>query len=203
MFKRFKKGVLAGTLFTAALNLNACAYGTPTDSSSQSSEVNTANSSQVQDSELSSQETTTTAAATTTTAKTEDSSFDPDDNQNVDVYGPPEDFEPDDPDSSSQGDDSSSDYEPDDNMNECVYGPPEWFDDSSQETTTTTTAKPKKTTTTTTAEKKKKKTTTTTAAATTTTTAKPAEDSDYDPEDNMNVCVYGPPEWFDGSSEDK
>lgn len=110
MFKKLKKGLLAGTIFSTAANMNACVYGPPPNSdlpADQSSVIQT--------------------------TPAEDDSFRPEDNQNVDVYGPPEWF-----DNSSENADDSSDeeeapdpdeggeeFKPEDNMNVCVYGPPE------------------------------------------------------------------------------
>ena len=53
------------------------------------------------------------AAAISATMLTGCNWFNPENNEPVAVYGPPEDFE---------------DYRPEDNEPECVYGPPEWFE---------------------------------------------------------------------------
>ena len=100
MFKKLKKGLLAGTIFSAAANLNACVYGPPPNSSAIVPEKNTI----------------------TTTQPEQTEEFDPSDNQNADVYGPPEMFntEPDEP-------EVTEEFDPDDNMNAAVYGPPEMF----------------------------------------------------------------------------
>ncbi len=102
MFKKLKKGLLAGTIFSAAANLNACVYGPPPDSSAIVPEKNT--------------------ITTTQPKQTENEEYDPSDNQNADVYGPPEMFnsEPEEP-------EVTEEYDPDDNMNAAVYGPPEMF----------------------------------------------------------------------------
>lgn len=201
MFRRFKKGLAAGTIFTVVSNMHACTYGPPPESMAPSSDIKVYDTSQNDSSEVNDDTTTTsettTTTTTTTTTKASDPSFDPDDNLNVDVYGPPEDFEP----KETEATQPNDDYDPDINLNECVYGPPEWFDDSSKDDVTTTTTK--KATTTTAETKRKKKTTTVTTAkkATTTTTAQVTKEFDVD--ENMNVCVYGPPEWFDDSSGGK
>ncbi|WP_028511096.1 hypothetical protein [Ruminococcus sp. NK3A76] len=146
MFRRFKKGVIAGTIFTAMSNMHACTYGPPPDSVAPSSEIKVYDNSQNESSEITTDETTTTTTTTTTAAKktTTETEFDPNDNLNEDVYGPPEWF-----DDSSEEEPAETtaakpkttttakttkdtDYDPDDNFNECVYGPPEWFDDSSE-----------------------------------------------------------------------
>ncbi len=102
MFKKLKKGLLAGTIFSAAANLNGCVYGPPPDSSAIVPEKNT--------------------ITTTQPKQTENEEYDPSDNQNADVYGPPEMFnsEPEEP-------EVTEEYDPDDNMNAAVYGPPEMF----------------------------------------------------------------------------
>ena len=122
MFKKLKKGLLAGTIFSTAANMNACVYGPPPDST-QSSVIKT-------DPAMSQVETSKAAddTTTTTTAKTDD--FDPSENQNEDVYGPPEWFggEPDEPEESDDDTAQSgerTDSDSSGNENASVYGQPE------------------------------------------------------------------------------
>ncbi len=76
--------IIAGVVATTAicLNVNGCVYGPPEPRETTGSDTDA-----------------TTASETT---------FDPDDNQNADVYGPPEDME----------------FEPSSNEQATVYGPP-------------------------------------------------------------------------------
>jgi hypothetical protein len=76
--------IIAGVVATTAicLNVNGCVYGPPEPRETTGSDTDA-----------------TTASETT---------FDPDDNQNADVYGPPEDME----------------FEPSSNEPATVYGPP-------------------------------------------------------------------------------
>lgn len=77
--------IIAGVVATTAicLNVNGCVYGPPEPRETTGSDTDA-----------------TTASETT---------FDPDDNQNADVYGPPEDME----------------FDPSENEGRTVYGPPE------------------------------------------------------------------------------
>ena len=56
--------------------------------------------------------------------------YDPADNMEEDVYGPPEMFYDD---STRPDDDEIEIFVPDDNMEVTVYGPPEMMDDSTRE----------------------------------------------------------------------
>ncbi|MBR1750186.1 MAG: hypothetical protein IJ740_04755 [Ruminococcus sp.] len=126
MFKKLKKGILAGTIFSAAANMHACVYGPPPDSVDNSIVKSDQGSSQKD-----MKQTTTTA----TSAK--ETEFDPSENQNEDVYGPPEMFglyggDDDDPSSEEEPIDESDtkpEFDPSENENAAVYGPPEWFED--------------------------------------------------------------------------
>jgi hypothetical protein len=115
MFKKIKKILTVGTVFTAAANLNACAYGPPPDSIRPD------------------KNTDTTTVKTTEYDPSENENpavygppeyFDPSSNQNGDVYGPPEDFGFSEP---------EEDFDPSLNENRCVYGPPEMMVGSEDE----------------------------------------------------------------------
>ena len=85
MFKKLKKGLLAGTIFSTAANMHACVYGPPPSSYDAESNENAVlygppEEIQTYDDSDSSKE------STTTTTKQQDS-YDPKDNQNEDVYG--------------------------------------------------------------------------------------------------------------------
>lgn len=90
-----------------------------------------------------------------------DDDYDPDGNENAAVYGPPEWFtdEEDAEEETETEDERQSEedenYEPGDNINEPVYGPPELFENDSE-----------------------------------------PNDDGYDPEENIPEEVYGPPEIF-------
>ena len=104
MFKKLKKGLLAGTIFSTAANMHACVYGPPPSSLNPSSDITTYDDS--------------------SSKNAPEDTFEPSDNQNEDVYGPPEYFDP------SLSEDEPEVDEPDDfdpSMNEIpsVYGPPE------------------------------------------------------------------------------
>ena len=116
MFKKLKKLILGGTIFSTAANMHACVYGPPESLGlNQSSDIKTYDDSQNE------------RQTTVTTTNTE---FRPEDNENEDVYGPPEYFgaepeEPDDPEEESSAPEDS--FDPEENLNVCVYGPPEMF----------------------------------------------------------------------------
>lgn len=108
MFKKLKKGLLAGTIFSAAANMNGCVYGPPPESIEPSSEIQTSKFSTPSESET----------------------FNPELNENEEVYGPPEWFEgkrEEEPEEDTSTAEESS-FNPDENINACVYGPPEWFE---------------------------------------------------------------------------
>lgn len=118
MFKKLKKLILGGTIFSTAANMHACVYGPPESLGlNQSSDIKTYDDSQNEK-----------PSATTTTTR-----FKPEDNENEDVYGPPEFFgaEPEEPDDPEEPEEESSapvdSFDPEDNLNVCVYGPPEMF----------------------------------------------------------------------------
>lgn len=125
MFKKLKKGILAGTIFSTAANMNACVYGPPPES---------VHSDVIKTDRVGTQEETSKAVDdTTTTTTAKETDFDPSENQNEDVYGPPEWFggEPDEPEESDDTAQSEQrqEFDPSGNENACVYGPPEWFED--------------------------------------------------------------------------
>ena len=75
-------------------NMHACTYGPPPDSVAPSSEIKVYDTSQNESSEITTDETTTTTTTTTASKKTTtETEFDPNDNLNEDVYGPPEWFD--------------------------------------------------------------------------------------------------------------
>ncbi len=91
-----KKAVVAAAVFAAAMNLSACAYGPPPES------------------DFPDHSSDTPAA--------ESNDFDPADNVNYDVYGPPGwEWE----DETTEESDIGESFDPADNYNEVVYGPPE------------------------------------------------------------------------------
>lgn len=94
-----KKGVLAGTIFTAALNFNACAYGPPggmympEDTTSEHTNL----SEEVESSEMTSadsgeKEENEESGESIESSFLQDSDFDPSRNFEATVYGPPEVF---------------------------------------------------------------------------------------------------------------
>lgn len=121
-------------------------------------------------------------------------SYDPSENTEPTVYDPPEDFE---------------DYEPSQNTEPCVYGPPEDFGETEETEPEFSETEPEETELT--EETTLAETTTaviTTTAAVTTVAAELPETSvsteeitniepEFSAEENMELCVYGPPEWFD------
>lgn len=138
--------------------------------------------------------------------------YDPSENIEADVYGPPEYFE---------------DYEPAQNTEPCVYGPPEAFEEETQPEFSETEYEETELTEETTAAETTAAVITTTAAVTTVVTELPETSlsteeitdtepiyiasenievnvygppewfKDYDPSENIEVDVYGPPEWFE------
>ena len=89
MFKKLKKGLLAGTIFSAAANLNACVYGPPPNSSAIVPEKNTITTTQPEQTEEFDPSDNQNAEPDEPEVTEE---FDPDDNMNAAVYGPPEIF---------------------------------------------------------------------------------------------------------------
>lgn len=110
--KRFKLSGLAAAVFAAAVNLNGCVYGPPPESGAGDG-VQTADPAQT--TAVSSEEEQET---TSRTLKYQDS-YDPADNDNEEVYGPPEYF--------GYVSEPEEEFDPEKNMIECVYGPPEDF----------------------------------------------------------------------------
>lgn len=119
--KRFKKKVIFSAAASAALTVSmsgcitGCVYGPPP--------VDPANSE---------------SSSAAVESDTSDNRYDPSDNMNEDVYGPPEWFGVSDGEPSDEEEDidapeiESSDeeisFDPEDNSMACVYGPPEMFD---------------------------------------------------------------------------
>ena len=116
------------------------------------------------------------------------------------VYGPP--FEDSTSTSSSSAETTpEEDFFPEENIGECVYGPPEWF--GIEEETETTPEQPNEA-----AETEEKREETETAPSSAETALPPeteqetvaqSEDPEieFDPAENIEECVYGPPEWFE------
>ncbi len=134
------------------------------------------------------------------------------------VYGPP--FEDSTSTSSSSAETTpEEDFFPEENIGECVYGPPEWFgieeetETAPAETITESeTTLPPETETTEqsseAAETEERREETETAPSSVETTLPPeteqetvpqSEDPEieFDPAENIEECVYGPPEWFE------
>ena len=104
-----RKLTAAAAAFIAAANFNGCAYGPPPESEYDyvrpDSGITTGENSGEQQTE------------TVTLEDGLEDSFEPSENYNEDVYGPPvEDIET-----------EEDDYDPAENENEAVYGPPEDF----------------------------------------------------------------------------
>ena len=120
-------------------------------------------------------------------------SYDPSENAEPTVYGLPDDFE-------------DEDYEPAQNTEPCVYGPPEAFEEETQPEVSETEYEETELTEETTAAETTAAVITTTAAVTTVVTELPEtslsteEITDTEPiyiaSENIEVNVYGPPEWF-------
>ncbi len=134
------------------------------------------------------------------------------------VYGPP--FEDSTSTSSSSAETTpEEDFFPEENIGECVYGPPEWFgieeetETAPAETITESeTTLPPETETTEqsseAAETEERREETETAPSSVETSLPPeteqetvpqSEDPEieFDPAENIEECVYGPPEWFE------
>ena len=99
---------------------------------------------------------------------------------------------------------------PEENIGECVYGPPEWF--GIEEETSAEETEPERSAETEGSQEETAPAETTTeseTSASTDETALPPESEsetepqtddseiEFDPEENIDVCVYGPPEWFE------
>lgn len=135
------------------------------------------------------------------------------------VYGPP--FEDSANTSSSSPETvSEEDFNPEKNIEECVYGPPEWFDVEEETETTPEEAEPETSeqpseaaeteesreetetepTETATESEISPSTDETTLPPETETETEPQSEEpeiEFDPAENIDECVYGPPEWFE------
>lgn len=114
--------------------------------------------------------------------------YDPSENLNADVYGPPEYFETESSEQEIESNypDNFAPYVPEENVAPTVYGPPEYFETADGENTGSETAESAETDT---AETEILYETTIAESAV-------SEETLYDPEENINEDVYGPPEYF-------
>ncbi|MBQ8827163.1 MAG: DUF805 domain-containing protein [Oscillospiraceae bacterium] len=113
--------------------------------------------------------------------------YDPSENLNADVYGPPEYFETTVSEENSQDGypDDFAPYIPEENISVAVYGPPQFEDNPPAESEETAISTEE------TAEEPEVLYETTIAESAV------SEETLYDPEENINEDVYGPPEYFD------
>lgn len=93
--KRFKKVLIATAAFSAALNLNACAYGPPANFDPSNNVNGSVYGPPVAYTQSTPDTPSRVDTQTDTNIDTDTEEFDPSDNLNVCVYGPPEYFEKD------------------------------------------------------------------------------------------------------------
>lgn len=125
-----------------------------------------------------------------TSTEETDINFDPEDNIEVNVYGPPpmEEITP------TAEADESTDFNPSDNLEECVYGPPEWFGITEDAPSTEPDSEDENL-----ADSSEQQALGEPPANDTPEPVEP--EISFDPAENIEVDVYGPPEWFGISEE--